>query len=166
MPSPEPGGGHEAAAISSRALGGAAAMAVRGARAAGGDAVDRLRPRWLGRPPTCPSSARFARACDRPDYVEGSNVAIRVSLGREPARQVSRISSPRLVRAVAVNIIVIRRRGRWIACGQGRDIDNSRWSAPTAAIRSSRPWSKNLNRPDGNLTGISVLCRSTSGQAA
>ena len=136
-------------------LGGAARLAARGARAAAGDAGDRLSPRASAE--RCrPIVAAFRKGLKEAGYVEGRNVAIEYRWAEGQCDRCRRWR-PIWSRAVAVIVADAVAAG---ACGQGGDLDHSdrlhhrRRSGRSGLVAS-------LNRPGGNVTGVNFVSASS-----
>ena len=133
-------------------LGGAAAVAARGTRAAAGDAGDRvLSPHRLT---SVRPTGAFRYGLNDTGYIEGQNVTIEY-----------RWAEANIDRLPALVADLVRRRGRIappaaiLASGQSRDHDDPdrlrrrRRSGQVGLVTS-------LARPGGNATGINFLSRS------
>ena len=110
--SPEPGGGHEAAGISSRVLGGAAASGrLRRARSSRRCRRVGFVALQLSRSVAPGARARFCRRPARSfGYIAGRNVAIEYRFADGPLRAVSRDSHPNLCERNVAIVVTQQRR--------------------------------------------------------
>ena len=138
-------------------------MAARGARAAAGDAGDRLPQQRIARARTRPVCAAFRQGLKEAGYVEGRNVAIEYRWAEGQNDRLPALAADLVRRQVAV---IATRRQRLRRSRPRRRPRPSRSSSSSATIRSKLGLVASLNRPGGNVTGVTIVERGAGAEAA